>query len=308
METRIGISGWRFEPWRKVFYPEDLVQKKELYYASRQLNSIEINGTFYATQSPKSFQLWFDETPDDFQFSIKCPRYITHIRRLKDVKNPMANFFASGVLNLRHKIGTFLWQLPPSFRFDEERLEEFFKLLPRTIHEAIQLAQQADRYEATIPDTGLKKTTRLHHALEVRHASFENPDFIKLLRKYNVALVFADTAGKWPYMEDLTSDFIYLRLHGDQEIYKSGYDDATLNWWADRIKIWKTGRSPKDALTISQEPPKTLPRDVYCYFDNDMKVRAPFDARSLSAKLGVRRPKMAPMPRSQPPEGPSAAF
>jgi Uncharacterized conserved protein len=288
METRIGISGWRFEPWRNVFYPKDLIQKKELFYASRQLNSIEINGTFYATQSPQSFQLWFDETPNDFQFSIKCPRYITHIRRLKDVKTPMANFFASGVLNLRHKIGAFLWQLPPNFRFDEERLEDFFKLLPRTIGEAIELAGYADRYTPTIPAEGLKKNTKLHHALEVRHASFENPDFIKLLRRYNVALVFADTAGKWPYMEDLTADFIYLRLHGDEEIYKSGYDESTLNWWADRIKTWKRGSQPKDALTISLDAPKRLSRDVFCYFDNDIKVRAPFDAKSLSGKLAKK--------------------
>ncbi|MNS76344.1 hypothetical protein D3C72_1098880 [compost metagenome] len=138
--------------------------------------------------------------------------------------------------------------------------------------------------------------------MEVRHASFENPDFIALLRKYNVALVFADTAGKWPYMEDLTSNFIYLRLHGDEVIYRSGYDDATLNWWADRIKLWRGGRSPADALTMSLEKPQGLARDVYCYFDNDLKIRAPFDAKSLMAKLGVRQ-KKAPLAKTQPGEG-----
>src|SRR5438445_8749003 len=185
METRIGISGWRYPPWRGDFYPKDLVQKEELSYASRQVSSIEINGSFYSTQTPASYKAWFNATPDDFCFSVKGPRYITHIRRLRDVRLPLANFFASGVLHLQHKLGPFLWQFAPSFRFDEERIEEFFKMLPRSFKEAALLAQTADRSRADFPEAALKSLQPLRHAMEVRHHSFENPDFIKLLRKYN---------------------------------------------------------------------------------------------------------------------------
>lgn len=285
MDVRIGISGWRYAPWRGDFYPKDLTQKNELWYASRQVTSIEINGSFYATQSPKSYKAWYEATPDDFVFSVKCPRYITHIRRLRDIHDPLANFLASGVLFLRKKLGPFLWQFPPSFRFDEERIEEFFKMLPHTFKEAIALAKETNWGEAEYPDELENSPRPLRHAMEVRHHSFENPDFIALLRKYDVALVLADTAGKWPYMEDVTSDFMYLRLHGDEELYSSGYDPATLHWWEDRIRQWEQGGSPRDALVISEETPRKIPRDVFVYFDNDVKVRAPYDARTLISYL-----------------------
>ncbi|WII72598.1 DUF72 domain-containing protein [Bdellovibrio sp. 22V] len=285
METRVGISGWRYKPWRGVFYPEDLAQNKELFYASRQINSIEINGTFYSTQSPESFKKWYAETPKDFVFSVKCPRYITHIRRLNDIEIPMANFFASGVLHLKEKLGAFLWQFPPSFRFEEEKIENFFKLLPRTMKEAAKLAQKSDRREPSFPEGAKSSSQILRHAMEVRSHTFENPDFIDLLREYKVALVFADTAGKWPYIEDVTSDFVYLRLHGDEEIYKSGYDEPTLNWWADRIKLWRGGKQPQDALAMSDKAFPKGKKDVFVYFDNDIKVRAPEDAKSLIRKL-----------------------
>lgn len=289
-DVRIGISGWRYEPWRGDFYPTELTQKNELYYASRQVSSIEINGSFYATQSPKSYKTWAAATPDDFVFSVKCPRYITHIRRLKDVREPLSNFFASGVLHLDKKLGAFLWQFPPSFRFDEERVEEFFKMLPTHFKEAVALAEESERYDAEYPKEFARSNRPLHHAMEVRNHSFENPDFIKLLRKYNVALVLADTAGKWPYMEDITADFMYLRLHGDEELYASGYDKSTLRWWADRIELWEAGRQASDALTISEDkPPAAKSRNIYVYFDNDMKVRAPYDARTLMGLLGQKR-------------------
>ncbi|HWU42060.1 MAG TPA: DUF72 domain-containing protein [Bdellovibrio sp.] len=284
MTVKIGISGWRYEPWRGVFYPKDLIQKKELWFASRQVTSIEINGTFYATQSPNSYKSWYEEAPKDFIFSLKGPRYITHIRRLREVREPLANFFASGVLHLQEKLGPFLWQLPPSFRFEENLIEEFFRSLPFNTQEAARLAQESE-WTSDFPESAEKSRRPLRHAMEVRHHSFENPDFISLLRKYNVALVFADTAGKWPYMEDITSDFLYLRLHGDEELYASGYDDSTLRWWSDRVRAWSLGRSPSDALVISEEPSVERPRDVFVYFDNDFKVRAPQDAQTLIKML-----------------------
>lgn len=280
------MSGWLYPPWRGIFYPSDLPHKKELHFASRQVNSIEINGSFYSFQKPESYQHWYDETPADFVFSVKGSRFITHIRRLRDIEIPLANFFASGVLHLQNKLGCFLWQFPPSFRYSEERFETFLKLLPRTFSAAIKLCEQSDRFANTYSPNLKKLKQPLRHAIEVRHRSFENPYFIDLLDKYKVALVFADTAGKWPYMEDITSDFLYLRLHGDSELYASGYDDPTLRWWADRIKIWSEGGSPKNALTISEKKPHLeAKRDIYVYFDNDFKARAPFDAQTLTRFL-----------------------
>ncbi|MFS4458034.1 DUF72 domain-containing protein [Bdellovibrio sp. HCB2-146] len=289
MEMRIGISGWLYPPWRKIFYPEDLPQKKELSYASRQVNSIEINGSFYSYQRPETYQRWFSEVPDDFKFSVKGPRYITHILRLRDPKFALSNFFASGVLCLEYKLGAFLWQLPPNFLFDPDRLDEFLGLLPKNFADAAALAHQSERFQKKYSDAITHSKRRLRHALEIRHHSFENPDFIALLRKHNVALVFADTAGKWPYMEDVTSNFVYLRLHGDEEIYKSGYDEPTLRWWADRIRTWSKGLEPRDALRIGDSAKSISSRDVFVYFDNDIKVRAPADARSLSKMLKVAK-------------------
>lgn len=286
METRIGISGWRYSPWRKVFYPEKLPQRLELHYASRQLNSIEINGSFYSLQRPESYQKWHDDVPEDFVFSVKGNRYITHIRRLKDTRPLLANFFASGVLHLRRKLGPFLWQLPPSFKYDQERLEQFFRELPRTFRQAAKLAATAEFIKPDLPDPLPRR--RLRHALEVRHHSFEIPEFVDLTRQYDVAIVFADTAGRWPYLEDLSSDFVYVRLHGEIELYKSGYDDASLRWWGKRIKLWQTGRQADDAITVSADKPRRVKRDVYVYFDNDVKVHAPFDAARLREMLDSR--------------------
>lgn len=287
MSIRIGISGWRFPPWRKVFFPKGLVQRDELHFASRQVNSIEINGTFYATQTPKSYKHWYDETPDDFVFSVKGPRYITHIRRLQDIEGPLANFYASGVLHLQQKLGPMLWQFPPNFPFQEDRLEAFFKLLPHDVKSAVKLAKNADRLEPDFPEAAVRSNQKLRHAIEIRNHSFENPFFIELLRKYDVALVFADTAGRWPYLEDITSDFIYLRLHGDEELYSSGYGDEMLNWWGARVKMWSQGKEPTYSLALLDEKLQTMPRDVYVYFDNDVKVHAPFDAQKLMKILKI---------------------
>ncbi len=286
VDTRIGISGWRYEPWRKTFYPPGLPQAKELAFASRMVNSIELNGTFYSLQTPASFQSWYLATPADFKFSVKGPRYITHIRRLKDAAAPLGNFFASGVLHLREKLGPFLWQLPPNFLFRDDVIEDFFKRLPPNVGEAVKLATHADRVEPDWPASAINSKFRLRHALEVRHDSFLNPDFISLLRKYKVALVFADTAGNWPYMEDLTADFVYLRLHGEAELYASGYPEESLKWWSERIKCWRRGSQVKDAVTMSEDKPRKLKsRDAYIYFDNDVKVHAPFNAQTLLSLL-----------------------
>lgn len=281
---RIGISGWRYRPWRGVFYPPDLPQKNELFFASRKFNTIEINGTFYALQSPYSFKHWYRETPEDFLFSVKGSRFITHIRRLKDAGPALANFFASGILHLKEKLGPFLWQLPPNFLYDEDRIARFLEILPRNWGEAMDLSLDADRIQADFPKTA-RREKRLRHALEIRHPSFENPDFIDLLRRFDIALVFADTAGKWPYIEEVTSDFVYLRLHGNAEIYESDYDDVTLKWWARRLRRWCQGQEPEDTYKITDLPTEQKKRTAYVYFDNDVKVRAPFNASRLASIL-----------------------
>jgi uncharacterized protein YecE (DUF72 family) len=285
---RIGISGWRYVPWRGVFYPKDLPQRKELAFASRTFATIEINGSFYSLQRPEYYERWHDETPDTFVFAVKGPRFVTHMLKLRGIDAAMANFFASGVANLRGKLGPFLWQLPPMLRFDAERLQSFFALLPRDTDEAAALARHHNdkvkgrcrlTYAVPMP---------LRHALEVRHASFVTPAFVELLRRNDVALVVADTAGKWPYAEDLTADFVYARLHGDKVLYVSGYTPKSLRHWAGRIEHWSRGEIAPDPTLI--DPLSHVARgarDVYVYFDNDAKVMAPRDARRLATLLGT---------------------
>jgi uncharacterized protein YecE (DUF72 family) len=279
-DVEVGISGWTYEGWRGTFYPPKLSHAKELEFASRELPTIEINGTFYSIQRPTSYEHWYERTPANFIFSVKANRYITHVKRLRDIEIPMANFFASGPMALKEKLGPFLWQFPPSMIFKPDVFEEFLKLLPKDFLSAKKLAQKSE-----LPKDRkflkVEKNFPMRHAVEVRNISFLDPEFTRLLRKYNVAIVFADTAGKWPYLEDITSDFVYIRLHGDSELYVSGYDEATLAFWSDRIKLWKKGLEPDNRLTITEERPKKLPRDVYVYFDNDSKVRAPVDAKTL---------------------------
>jgi len=285
----IGISGWRYTPWRGDFYPEGLPQKRELQFASRAVNSIEINGSFYALQTPKRYAEWYADTPEGFMFSVKAPRYITHILRLRDVHKPMANFFASGVLELKEKLGPVLWQFPPSFKFDAPLFEAFLKELPTDTQQAATLARQHEARlngKASMQAHGKRA---LRHAVEIRHKSFVAPEFVKLLAQHNVALVVADTAGKWPYAEDVTADFVYLRLHGDKQLYASGYTDAALKRWGERIDCWRHGKQSADAHLIDPHhtPPARKQRDVFCFFDNDIKVRAPFDARQLLQRFAL---------------------
>ena len=288
--VRIGISGWRYAGWRGVFYPPKLAQRRELEFAAGRFATVEINGTFYSLQKPAYFRRWSAETPEDFVFAIKGSRYITHMRKLRNIEQPLANFFASGILELGGKTGPFLWQFPPQMRFDRALFAEFFDQLPRTHGQAAKLAHehdaQLDGRSATTVLKGVPARTPLRHAVEIRHESFAVPEFIELLRKKKIGLVVADTVA-WPLLVDVTADFVYCRLHGSKELYASGYEEEDLNVWADRIMAWATGgeASGRYASTVRAA---TQPRDVYVYFDNDAKVRAPFDAMALEKKVNER--------------------
>ena len=265
MTIRIGISGWRYPGWRGDFYPHGLAQRRELEYASRQLTSIELNGSFYSLQRPSSYESWRDETPDDFVFSVKGGRFVTHFKRLVDVETALANFFASGVLALGPKLGPFLWQLPENLPFDADVLDAFFTLLPNMTVEAASLAERHDDKVKSGQSLTTTDTERpLRHALEFRSGTFAAEAAYAIMRRHRVACVLADTAGRWPKVEQVTSDFMYVRLHGDQELYASGYSDDALDDWAARCRRWDS-----DGL------------DVFVYFDNDMKGYAPHDAVRL---------------------------
>ncbi|MEP6527903.1 MAG: DUF72 domain-containing protein [Nocardioidaceae bacterium] len=268
---RVGISGWTYPGWRGDFYPPGLAQRRELEFAANRFGSIEINGSFYALQRATSYVSWRDQTPPDLVFSVKAGRFITHLKKLADVETPLANFFASGVLALGPKLGPILWQLPPMLGYDEARLTAFFDLLPRTTRQAVRLAERRD---GKVPDDRAWLTTDadrpIRHALEVRHNSFAVPEAAALLRSHDIALVVADSAGKWPQTEEVTSDFVYVRLHGAEQLYVSGYTDEALDRWAGTVRSWADDG-----------------RDVYVYFDNDAKVRAPYDALGLMRRLGL---------------------
>ncbi|MBB4566818.1 DUF72 domain-containing protein [Rhizobium leucaenae] len=304
---RIGISGWTYAPWRGVFYPEDVAQKRELAYASRQFPSIEINGTFYGLQRPEVFAKWRDETPDDFVFAVKGSRYITHLRRLRDVETPLANFIASGVLRLGPKLGPILWQFPARQRFDPDLFSAFMRMLPKDTVAAAKLAGQHDERLNGRDWVQADGERPIRHAFEIRHESFVDADFIDLLREHEIGLVCADTV-EWPLLMDVTADFVYCRLHGSEELYVSGYDEKALDIWADRIDEWAHGREPANANRVLKPlKPARKGRDVYVYFDNDVKVRAPADAHALAARLGsigtTSRPfqeRMPPRRRSRP--------
>lgn len=284
----IGVSGWRYTPWRGHFYPRGLAQWRELEHASRVFNSLELNGSFYSLQRPSSYAMWADQTPPGFVFAIKGSRYITHMLKLRNIDAALANFLASGLFELREKLGPILWQFPPMMRFHPEVFEAFFQMLPATTHEAARIASRHDaRLEgrATL-DPG--RNRRIRHAVEVRHESFVTPDFIKLLRKYGVAWVVADTPKPWPLYEDVTADFVYMRLHGSTELYNSRYTTGELERWARFIEAWREGDEPDDARLVCPTRARARSgRDVYCYFDNTDKRHAPENAKELMRMLSV---------------------
>ena len=264
----IGISGYDYKPWRGRFYPTQLPARRWLEYASRQFDSVELNGTFYSLKSPAVFERWVAEVPDEFVLAVKGGRFITHNLKLRNADASLGNFFASGVLALGHKTGPFLWQLPGTYRFEPERLDDFMRMLPGSSREAEAVARQHDhrlRRGALVEATA---NVPYRHAFEVRHPTYFQNEFYDLLRAHRCAFVIADTAGKFPYAEEVTADFVYVRLHGSQELYASGYTDAELDAWAKKIARWRGGG-----------------REVYVYFDNDAKVHAPFDALRLMARV-----------------------
>ena len=285
----IGISGWTYQGWRRVFYPEGLPPRQELAFAALLFNAIEINGTFYRMQRPHNFESWREQTPDGFRFAVKGSRFITHMKQLNDVETPLANFFASGVLRLEEKLGPILWQFSERMRFDRDRFERFLALLPHGERAASKLARRHDARVSGRASFHVDSDRRILHAVEVRNATFMNDDFLDLLRRHDAALVFSDAAADWPYAEDVTSDFVYIRLHGAEEIYASGYDATSLDRWARKIRAWMRGGEPRDAQRVgSRRAPRARQRDAYVFFDNDAKVHAPFDAMELADRLDVQ--------------------
>jgi uncharacterized protein YecE (DUF72 family) len=271
--VRVGISGWRYPAWRGDFYPKGLPQRRELAYAAGHLTSIEINGSFYSLQRPSSYAAWRADATAvraHFLFAVKGGRYVTHLKRLVDVDTALANFFASGLLALGPTLGPILWQLPERLRFDPDVLESFFSRLPRTTADAAVLAK---RHDDKVPDDRALTTEEddrpLRYALEFRSSTFATTEAYDVLRRHGVATVLADTAGRWPKVDEDTGPIRYVRLHGDRELYASGYSDRSLDEWAERCRAWAEAG-----------------RDVFVYFDNDVKGYAPHDAMRLIERLG----------------------
>ncbi|WP_033432567.1 DUF72 domain-containing protein [Saccharothrix syringae] len=239
-EIRVGTSGWHFPEWRGDFYPRGLQQRLELGFLAERLDTVEVNGSFYGLRRPTDYKSWFERTPDDFVLSVKGHREVTHAKRLADVGEDLARFYDSGVLELGHKLGPVLWQLPPGLPWRPGRLAAFLDLLPGP---------------------------PVRHVLEIRHPTWDNPELVEMLTERGVALCAAESAGRFPEPREVTADFVYARLHGDQELYASAYSDAALDRWAERVREW--------ART----------RDVYVYFDNTMRGAAPHNALALIERL-----------------------
>lgn len=261
---RAGVGGWTFEPWRRNFFPPGLPHSRELEYASRKLSAIEVNGTYYGTLKPASFRKWHDETPDDFVFSLKASRYATNRRVLAEAGDSIQRFIESGISELGRKLGPIVWQFMPGKVFDARDFEAFLALLPK------QVDGQA-----------------LRHVVDVRHESFMTPDYLALARRYKVATVFTD-ADKFPSFADLTGGFAYARLMMSDAGLETGYEESALDTWAGRARQWAAGDTPADLPTLQDAPPQGKPRDVFVYFINGAKERAPAAAMAFLDRLGFK--------------------
>jgi uncharacterized protein YecE (DUF72 family) len=285
---RIGISGWRYTPWRGVFYPPGLPQRRELEYASRALDTIEINGSFYSLQRPEYYAAWYRDTPSGFVFAVKGSRYITHMLRLRDFDRALANFFASGIFNLREKLGPFLWQFPPNFGFQEDRFERFFAALPRTTEDALALARRRD--------ARMKGRSRLGHRLEPPAPACRRDPASELrrcaLRRSPAAIADRARRGRYGWQMALLRGRhrrfpVSAAARGRGALQQRLYGGVARPLGRPNPRL-EQGGEPEDAHRISAKPPpRRGSRDVYCYFDNDIKVHAPFDARRLAQKLGL---------------------
>jgi uncharacterized protein YecE (DUF72 family) len=257
----VGIGGWTYEPWRGVFYPQGLPHARELEYAAQHLTSIEVNGTFYRTQTPKTYRDWARQVPDGFVFSLKGPRYAVNRRVLAEAGDSVKRFLESGVTELGEKLGPLLWQFAPTKKFDEADFGAFLQLLPQTFD-----------------------GRKLRHVVEVRHDSFKTPAFIALLRQFGIPVVYAEHAT-YTELADITGDFIYARLQKGNEKLKAGYPPKALDAWAERANTWASGGTPKDLPRVETSAPKKMPRDAFIYFIHEAKVRAPAAAMALIERL-----------------------
>ena len=259
---RIGIGGWTFEPWRGAFYPKGLPHAKELAYAAERLTSIEVNGTFYRTQTPATFRKWASEVPPGFMFSIKGPRFAVNRRVLSEAGDSIKRFLNSGVSELGERLGPLLWQFAPTKKFDPADFAGFLELLP-------------PKFDGRA----------LRHVIEVRHDSFRTPEFLALLRQFNFPVVFTDHV-KYPNIADLTGDFVYARLQRGKDTVPTAYPPKDIAAWAGRLQAWAQGGTPGDLPCVEAgKTPKAAPRDVFAYVIHEGKVRAPAGAMALIERL-----------------------
>jgi uncharacterized protein YecE (DUF72 family) len=256
-----GVGGWTFPPWRGVFYPKGLTHAKELSYAASRLTSIEVNGTFYGTQKPAVFRKWASEVPDGFIFSLKGVRYVTNRRVLAEAGDSIKRFLESGITELGPHLGPLLWQFQPTKQFDETDFEKFLELLP-------------DKFDGK----------KLRHVVDVRHDSFKTPAFIRLLKKFNIAVVFSEH-DTYPAIADITSDFVYARLQKGKDKIKTGYPPKEIAAWAKRAELWSAGKEPSDLSRVEKTKAKEAKRDVFLYFIHEGKIRAPAAAMALIKEL-----------------------
>ncbi|WP_367714792.1 DUF72 domain-containing protein [Nitratireductor sp. GISD-1A_MAKvit] len=259
---RAGMGGWTFQPWEGTFYPDDLPKKRQLEFASRQVPTIEVNGTYYGSQKPATYAKWANEAPDGFVFSLKGNRFVTNRKVLSQASDSLEKFLGSGIVEMGEKLGPIVWQFAPTKKFDPDDFEGFLKLLPSK-----------------------REGVRLRHVLEVRHASFCTPEFPRLARRYGATICYAHH-NAYPEIADITGDFVYARLQRGQDDVPTAYPTSELASWAERASLWARGLQPDDLpLAEPDFTPVTTPRDVFVYFIHEGKIRAPHAARAFMERI-----------------------